>query len=150
MLTGYGPQMLRVVVGLGLAIQISCCPLICRGVASTARANEYRESTDTGTCSHCSDDERGHADHGVPRSSFPGDGCPCQVAGFSCICSGAILDLPDVNGVLSLYPLEWGYNAVDGRVDKCPVTGLKLTPVHHFPPDCDGRGMRALLCSLLC
>ena len=137
--------MLKRAVHLLLAAELVACPVLCGMLSKIHAAREQTASASPHTCGHCC---QAPHDDTTPQQNVPTE-CPCKAAGGNCICNGALVKPTDFE--LSIAPNPFA--CLPGPAG--PIASDRTaSPADSFHtgclPCCDGRSLRALICSLLC
>ena len=141
-------SMLKSAIHLLLAVQLAACPVLCGLLSKVDAARELAASARSHTCTDCcqAPQDVEPAGHGVPAT--PAE-CPCKLIGRNCICSGALVKPVDFE--LSIAPHPFACLPASAGAIASDRTATPADPLHlNCPPKCNGRMLRALICSFLC
>ncbi len=140
--------MLRSAIHLLLAVQLAACPGVCGLVSKMRAAPEQSASAQPPIRAHCCQAPRDDVPIGRKAPAAPVE-CPCKVTGHNCICSGALVKPIDFE--LSIAPRLFACLPEPAGPIASDRTATPVDPFHaECPPPCDGRSLRALICSFLC
>ncbi|NQU20617.1 MAG: hypothetical protein HQ567_04990 [Candidatus Nealsonbacteria bacterium] len=140
--------MLKSAIHLLLATQLAACPVLCGMLSKIHAAREQATPARSQACSQCC--QAPHDVEPVQRSApaTPTE-CPCKVTGRNCICSGALVE--SVNFELSIVSHPFDCLPAPAGAVVSDRTATPTDPLHiNCLPECDGRTLRALICSFLC
>ncbi len=140
--------MLKSAIHLLLAVQLAACPALCGLLSQIHAAREQATPARSQACACCCQAPQDVEPAQRSAPATPTD-CPCKVTGGNCICCGALAKPIDIEMLVSPHlfvclPAPTGPIASDRIATPADPLHLNCLPV------CDGRTLRALICSFLC
>ena len=139
--------MLKVAIRLLLAVQLAACPAVCWTLADDVATSDPTTAKASPVCSDCCEAPADGEDS-MPQNPAPPRDCPCKSKGYSCVCSGAVIEVTDSARSVAMQPFARLVPAepIESNAAATPVVSVGNETV-SAP---NGRALRALICSLLC